>query len=645
MHVHMPMHIHIHRADWEYQPSESNQTLLKENLPLHFASWQQGKEDKQLHPVFMVLSGPGTGKSRLLDEMPVLCCEAVPTDAAGLGNALRRAKVFKVSFENGTPVDVSAEGKDAGLLIGTRMMWQLVRTPELQWDEFWSRKQFRISDALCELERISGTPRRQQSVMLLVDGLNRLGHTLGAKDTLFASALAQLAGLTNAGPEFAVVAAAATVHTPVDDLLGDSPQLRPMLEPPMLDGALLFPETDSALRVLIGDMGGHGRALEALQDAVKEAGSDASFAALTHTLRAKLHVKYSQWFKESAAKLTPLFEAVLARRRFTAMSELITDGFTVENATSLGLVFWRNHVLEVPYVLFWLLASSTAAEKDPIMSWLSENHPLTEEDRIEGRASVGLETHERWEEFVARFRALKSGVFEGECVPLGQLHAGAVLSQAAKKTTVVVRRQKLVQASRHYDSRSSGQDVRIVHENGTGELLDMVVRNAKQAPAADVFTAVELAQSSDGQQRTIVHETYACRMRDEVLSKVDFVEELNKAAAQDDIFMFFARGNSAPDLQAFVLSTDRRVGLVSHEVMLPYFGPFALRALAILNFTERPDINKATRRELESVKGIGQMKADTIIENRPYDCLGTAVTKTGLSRNCLSRLRFDEVQS
>lgn len=44
--------------------------IIKADIPLHFNSWKQKKYDKQLHPLFFIASGPGTGKSRLCQEFP-----------------------------------------------------------------------------------------------------------------------------------------------------------------------------------------------------------------------------------------------------------------------------------------------------------------------------------------------------------------------------------------------------------------------------------------------------------------------------------------------------------------------------------------------------------------------------------------------
>ena len=53
-------------ASWNYQHSETIQRILATQLADHFTAWQRKSTDKGDHPLFIVASGPGTGKSRLL---------------------------------------------------------------------------------------------------------------------------------------------------------------------------------------------------------------------------------------------------------------------------------------------------------------------------------------------------------------------------------------------------------------------------------------------------------------------------------------------------------------------------------------------------------------------------------------------------
>jgi hypothetical protein len=230
-------------ALWQYQqsPELSSDTVrtLRDTLPEHFRRWRAGQFDKQNHPLYLCCTGPGLGKSRLLQEMPVLlnsaasrlCADAPASATAALPSATPaasdlgvaqtaastasptgwtsdyeqlRAKlaasfVFTLSFSNGTPL--TEKSKDADQLIGTRMMWQLIdrTTTQTDWSEFASRHACGVGTVLRQLSRLTGRERKEQTVILLVDELQQLPHAAGAKDSLFARAVSVVAGLINSG--------------------------------------------------------------------------------------------------------------------------------------------------------------------------------------------------------------------------------------------------------------------------------------------------------------------------------------------------------------------------------------------------------------------------------------------------------------
>jgi hypothetical protein len=55
---------------WNYQ--WISEDIFSEPIKLHFDSWKRSSTDETTHPIILALSGPGTGKSRFLDELPVL---------------------------------------------------------------------------------------------------------------------------------------------------------------------------------------------------------------------------------------------------------------------------------------------------------------------------------------------------------------------------------------------------------------------------------------------------------------------------------------------------------------------------------------------------------------------------------------------
>lgn len=80
--------------DWVYQASEEIKEILRETLPGHYKAWKDRAVDKQLHPLYLLWSGPGTGKSRTLEEFQSLCCMSVSDPE--LRTRVTDAYVFKV---------------------------------------------------------------------------------------------------------------------------------------------------------------------------------------------------------------------------------------------------------------------------------------------------------------------------------------------------------------------------------------------------------------------------------------------------------------------------------------------------------------------------------------------------------------------
>ena len=66
----------------------------------HYTNWKEGKSDKLNHTLFLATSGVGTGKSRLLMELPDIVMRTAKDEE--LKERLRKPTclTFNVSFEN-----------------------------------------------------------------------------------------------------------------------------------------------------------------------------------------------------------------------------------------------------------------------------------------------------------------------------------------------------------------------------------------------------------------------------------------------------------------------------------------------------------------------------------------------------------------
>ncbi|KAE8962502.1 hypothetical protein PR001_g29687 [Phytophthora rubi] len=142
-------------AKWDFQNS-LNIGSLSYAIGQHYQAWTQGKTDKRSHPLFVCLDGPGTGKSRLLDEFPdVLQRQVGAQGTPAMKQLLQKAYTFKVTFENGTTDNHGIS--DPSKMIGTRMLYQLQNS--VDWAIFRGNSDNQVfpGEVLTMLSEITGT--------------------------------------------------------------------------------------------------------------------------------------------------------------------------------------------------------------------------------------------------------------------------------------------------------------------------------------------------------------------------------------------------------------------------------------------------------------------------------------------------------
>ncbi|KAL4094494.1 hypothetical protein PRIC1_010155 [Phytophthora ramorum] len=255
-------------SEWDFQDPSSLEDVA-DAIPAHFAAWKKSRHDKRSHPLFLCLDGPGTGKSRLLNEFPRLLKKVV----AGNGNRemvglLQNAFTFNVTLENGTG---SGYFTNPSLAIGTRMLYQLQNS--LKWATFYQEPAHHLdaSAVLAKLCQVKGISSRDLCVILCVDSLQKLGHQAGSKASPFYQAIATLCDLVNASDCWVIAIASATIYQPVNEFLSDSSQWHSYLHTTRLSRSTIKGEDvfqglgdEDLVQLLVDDMGGFGRYLEEL---------------------------------------------------------------------------------------------------------------------------------------------------------------------------------------------------------------------------------------------------------------------------------------------------------------------------------------------------------------------------------------------
>ncbi|KAK1941272.1 hypothetical protein P3T76_007138 [Phytophthora citrophthora] len=265
--------------NWEYQGASKIANSLRDPLVKHFKAWKDGRGDKSAHAMNLVLSGPGTGKSRMLDEMPKLLREAaVQEEDPELLKRIQKAYVFNVTFENATAVSTAIDNPTFEVCY--RMLYQLTKE-KLDWLVFRHRVKtsfgkvpLTIQSVVTMLaELISVEDVKDITVILCVDGLQKLENDV-TKRCAFYFVLAELCRYVNTSEAFAVCVCSATIAIPVENVINSSQQARHYLVPPPLLGEVMVKPTTRLQSQLVDDMGGHGRSLEVLYDWFHTGGAD-----------------------------------------------------------------------------------------------------------------------------------------------------------------------------------------------------------------------------------------------------------------------------------------------------------------------------------------------------------------------------------
>jgi hypothetical protein len=332
--------------NWKYQLEESMLVGFKECIVKHYIAWKEVKTDKTLHPIFLCLDGPGTGKSRFLDEFQFLLRKSlenpVLNDDQECAEMLNNAIVLKIGFENGTPDLVGNPNWEISL----RIMYQYAKN-DVVWKDFIQNcyDRYTIGETL---DIITSSFVEKKCILLLIDGMQAL------MTDVLKPVMNELRGILNSYQKaFVVLACTATVYTPFDTALATSRQKICSVTLPKLDPSFLFRKLNPFQQIVVQDMGGHGRSLEVCEDVIKEFPDDAP-SNLRKKIIEGLKNLYGQPLLEIANSWKPILRYVLARKRVNLQDMLDSTGYSIERVVSIGLFRYRNRTLEVPMIFLYI---------------------------------------------------------------------------------------------------------------------------------------------------------------------------------------------------------------------------------------------------------------------------------------------------
>lgn len=566
-----------------------------------------------MHPVFLTFSGPGTGKSRLLDEFQNLCLRALQKEKyEELYERLEKAYVFKVTFENGTSY---SKLREPSFEIGTRMLYQLSSSYDDYQFQLWGRDSKNCVTPIEAIKALAAAENKkleEMTVIILVDGIQVLPHTLGGRDSVMKLAMNSVVDLVNAAPFFCIAAFAGTFYDDASEILSSTAQQRVRLTPPSLDGTQVIKSDEPLIRMIIDDMGGHARALEALAEELDTLNYNLDNISLRDfmvKLRSKLEAKYP-FLPTLGQELKIGLIAVLMRYELSEFDVIPNTKLKVSTLCSYGLFRYdaKKKIITCPFIFIWLFATWSAF---PALVNFNLDGYRERQHEDDPCIPPGLQCWQHWEYLPAQFRMLKSHLLAGQIVKFSDLHKGADLGKSADQTFVQVTQiNNICRSDRKYEYEQRQNNSTIVTE--TNDEVDYthcnsIIMNKYGASAGDIFCGVKEIQSG---RNVVVQEIYQMKHIEKDTDYENFKQELEKSRKQLDWFIYFTTGSLKKDFPMDKLPA--RAGIVHQENMKDYFGPFASRAF----LKKEININTATRYQLLSIQGIGEVKANKILEQR-----------------------------
>ncbi|KAL1919137.1 uncharacterized protein VTP21DRAFT_2519 [Calcarisporiella thermophila] len=635
-------------STWEYQPAPDLYSILRKELLAHFQHYRSGFIDKSTMPLYLFLSGAGTGKSRNATEFHTSLLECLPEGQSELRSIIRNAWVFHVSLENGSTIIDGLES-NAFLAIGTRMLWQLL--PEQALLEVI--RTYEPPDPLSVIQLVAkyeGIDWKNATVILVVDGLQTLlvkdGDSLDENST-FSTVLANIGDLAHIGM-FLIPCCTSTIFGPVDKYIRYSQRHRVYLPVASLSPPIIrrgntrinaFREDDYVLSILVSDCAGHGRALEALYEALNNVNlEEDNIEDLMHELFYIIKSRYSQAIKISARDANAVVRAILSHRRLKVDEIVPGTNKTPDQLAQPGLIRFELYddsskgYLNAPYIWIWVLARIIPPEDDLILrDWKFCDYGELR-SKIDPRSPPGAQFWQHFEYFVASFRCLKSRAFdEGELRDISEIHKGARLNGDIK---IINHHLSLECATQWEDTKACDRlpgKWNVKCEFNTVNVREgrHCILNGTSAPYGDSFLGLDLGSKDEFLSEVHQYKHFSVSR----LSKELYQRERDKAVSYSDFFILYTT-NDAGNFEL-----PERSGIVDKTNWLDYFGPFAGRAYRFA-VVGPLDINSAKRGDILRVGGIGQSYAERIIGKRPFKDLADAMAKTDIPESLLKKFKF-----
>jgi len=608
-------------VNWVFQPHPELYKIIASNVLEHYTKYKGNRVDKTYAPIYFYLGGAGTGKSRHGSEFASSVQQAITLYTEHhlsheLAQRLKTVFVFHVSFGSGTSL-THQERSEPWNAVGVRMLRQLLggKLERIRREYIATpRDVFKLVAAAENVDLYNDF-----TGILVVDGIQRAITWDGErtdKDSGFCGFLNQIGDLSLMSRDsseteegklrqtpFIMTCATATFLGPAHQFLFESHRKPVYLPLNRLDAPTWKNDNSEVLnddpgtRLLLNDVGGHARAIEAIADELAEYrnGSQPNITELAHVILTKLKNVYAEVISMMACVLLPVnllsvVQTILSRKPIRLRDFIPESNLRWEHITVPGLLWFEKveeassydmwGYLVAPYIWLWLLARVICPTNDGrFFQFLSEWEFNDYQQLLHlqtGKGHAGKVTWQTFEAFCCHFRILRSlGFGDGQEVDFKNFHSGCKKIRDDKNMVVVNRHLRYTEAAHQYSTQAtSAQDVKHIGTLDADKQLFHVILNAPSAPAGDFFLSIQTQSTSFGRfESKIVREVGQCKFIKAKLSKETYTEERNKSAGPDDFFMLYTTTKAPDDM-----TLPDRSGLVDESCWMSYFGPFAGRA-------------------------------------------------------------------
>jgi hypothetical protein len=409
--------------NWVFQPSPDLYERLASNVLEHYTQYKKGNIDKIYAPIYFYLGGAGTGKSRHGSEFASSVKEAIRLDHAKLHTdkdgckhcdlcdrcdfynellqRLENAFVFHVSFENGTSL-TPEEMNNPMNAVGIRMLHQLlggdiedirskyVVTPRNVFQLVAAAKNIGLNNDFTGI--------------LVIDGIhnaNKWDSERQDKESIFYSFLSQIGdlslmfedspeeGITEQSP-FIMTCVTATYFGPAHDFLTATHRKRVYLPLHQLDvptskeTTLKIFNDDPGTHLLVQDVGGHARAIEAIAEVLAEyKKGQPNVTELADRVFFKLKDRYGEVVDVMGDHVLPIVQCILSRQRIRLRGSIPGSTLQWEHIIAPGLLWFEeapgyqySHGAEgylvAPYIWLWLFARLLPTDDRHLYQFLTE---------------------------------------------------------------------------------------------------------------------------------------------------------------------------------------------------------------------------------------------------------------------------------